>query len=262
MDMRSKRKERYRSKRMQEANYIRGINREIFRELTQSGKLKNMAGIVGAVKELNAVKDICGLPFEGYLGKIETIRPSGVRDEVNIAFEWEVPYRRYGIEEFDVIQEFALGSRIMLTGKIQTLKDYGTGRRLVYVLADFITKAEGAPIQNDIAVTGEIVYKPRYRETPRGRHITDIFVKVQKELAPGSCYIPCVCWEDQADTVAGWKEGDRVSLLARYQSREYMKTVRSADGTTMRERRKAYELSVQMIVRTGGSEDMRVLRKF
>lgn len=241
---------------MQETNFIKEINREIFGEITRSGKLKNMAGIVGTVKELNAVTDLCGLPFEGYLGKVETVRPSGARDEVNIAFERDIPYNRYGIEEFDVIQEFAPGSPVMLTGKIQTLKDYGTGKAFVYILADFIIKSPNTPLQNNIAIIGEIVYKPKYRETPRGRHITDIFVKVQKELAPGSCYIPCICWEDQADTVAGWKEGDRVSLLARYQSREYMKTVRNADGTMVREWRKAYELSVQMIERTGGSENV------
>ena len=49
-----------------------------------------------------------------------------------------VPYRACNGIEFDVMQEFVEGSRLLLTGKVQTLKDFQSGRLLVYILADFM----------------------------------------------------------------------------------------------------------------------------
>lgn len=239
-------------------DFLKEINTEIMEEMTERGKLRNVAGLVGEIKELAAVKEICGLPFNGYLGKIETTRPSGIADEVVIAFEREIPQKSTA-GAVDVLKEFAPGSRLLLTGKIQTLKDFATGHTLVFILADFVAASPKAVLQDEIAITGELAFKPTHRETPRGKRISDIFVNVQKELAPGCCCIPCICWQEQADEVASWQQGDKVKLLARYQSREYDKVLDEffTDGElTDRavERRTAYELSVQAIERIGGKE--------
>ena len=87
----------------------------------------------------------------------------------------------------------------MLTGKAQTLKDFQSGRLLVYILADFVAVSEKAVEQDEVAVRGIIANKPTHRETPRGKHITDITVKVRNELTGGSCFLPCICWQEQAD---------------------------------------------------------------
>lgn len=60
----------------------------------------------------------------GYMAKLETVRPSGVPDEVTVVFAEDVPYRACNGIEFDVMQEFVEGSRLLLTGKVQTLKDF------------------------------------------------------------------------------------------------------------------------------------------
>lgn len=228
-------------------DFTKDLNTDILDELTKGGKLDNVVGLAGTVTELEEVKNICGLPFRGYLGKVETERPNGVTDEVAVAFEWDTPYKVYDGIEFDVLREFSAGSRLLISGKIQTLKDFENGRVLVFVLADYVALSPKAMSQDDIAIAGELAYMPKHRETPKGKRITDIFVKVQNVLTAGTCYIPCICWQETADEVAGWKQGDKVELLGRYQSRQYEKVIDADSGS--RERRTAYEVSVQLIKR-------------
>lgn len=78
------------------------------------------------------------------------------------------------------------------------------GNLLVYILADFVAVSEKAVEQDEAAVRGVIANKPTYRETPRGKRITDITVKVRNELTGGSCFLPCICWQEQADEAAQW----------------------------------------------------------
>ena len=133
-------------------------------------------------------------------------------------------------------------------GKVQL----STGRQLVFALADFVALSPKAEQQNDIVLVGEIVYKPTYRETPRGKRISDIFVKVKNQLTKCSSLIPCICWNETADEVANWLPGDTVKLIGRLQSREYEKLIEElyADGVVaerVTETRTAYEVSVHTI---------------
>lgn len=136
---------------------------------------------------------------------------------------------------------------------MQTLKDFASGKMLVFVLADFVATSPKAMTQDDIALVGELAYTPKHRETPRGKRITDIFIKVQNVLTAGTCHIPCICWQETADEVAGWQQGDKVKLLGRYQSREYKKLI-DIDKQTI-ETRTAYEVSVSQIKRVGEAEN-------
>ena len=113
-------------------------------ELTGGGIKGNAAGLVGTLTQIKEIKQLCGLPFCGYMAKLETVRPSGVPDEVTVVFAEDVPYRACNGIEFDVMQEFVEGSRLLLTGKVQTLKDFQSGRLLVYILADFVAVSEKA----------------------------------------------------------------------------------------------------------------------
>lgn len=227
-------------------NFKKDLNAGILDDLTKGGKIKNAVGLAGEVKELAAVTNICGLPFSGYLGKIETPRPSGNMDEVVVAFEENTPFKQNGVE-FDVLREFAAGSRLLVAGKMQTLKNFESGRVLVYVLAEFVALSPKAMQQDDVALVGELAYKPIHRVTPRGKRITDIFVMVKNELRGNKCFIPCICWQETADEVAEWQQGDTVELLGRYQSRQYEKVIDAESGS--REQRTAYEVSVQLINR-------------
>lgn len=167
-------------------DFLRDLDTAIMDELTGGGIKGNAAGLVGTLTQIKEIKQLCGLPFCGYMAKLETVRPSGVPDEVTVVFAEDVPYRACNGIEFDVMQEFVEGSRLLLTGKVQTLKDFQSGRLLVYILADFVAVSEKAVEQDEAAVRGVIANKPTYRETPRGKRITDITVKVRNELTGGS----------------------------------------------------------------------------
>ena len=82
---------------------------------------------------------------------------------------------------------------------------------------------------------------------------SDITVKVKNEITGGSCYLPCICWQGQADEAAQWQQGDTVELLGRYQSRQYEKVLDAATGE--REQRTAYEVSVRLIRRKEEAEN-------
>lgn len=182
-------------------DFLRDLDTAIMDELTGGGIKGNAAGLVGTLTQIKKIKQLCGLPFCGYMAKLETVRPSGVPDKVTVVFAEDVPYRACNGIEFDVMQEFVEGSRLLLTGKVQTLKDFQSGRLLVYILADFVAVSEKAVEQDEAAVRGVIANKPTYRETPRGKRITDITVKVRNELTGGSCFLPCICWQEQADEI-------------------------------------------------------------
>ena len=246
-------KERAGSMTKKKPDFLRDLDTAIMDELTGGGIKENAAGLVGTLTQIKEIKQLCGLPFCGYMAKLETVRPSGVPDEVTVVFAEDVPYRACNGIEFDVMQEFVEGSRLLLTGKAQTLKDFQSGRLLVYILADFVAVSEKAVEQDEVAVRGIIANKPTHRETPRGKRITDITVKVRNELTGGSCYLPCICWQEQADEVEQWQQGDTVELLGRYQSRQYEKVLDTDTGE--REQRTAYEVSVRLIRRKEEAEN-------
>lgn len=230
-------------------DFIKDLNADILDELTKGGRMRNAAGLAGEITELEEVTNICGLPFSGYLGKVETERPSGIKDEVVIAFtEQEVNRGKTG-DGLHLKNYYKIGSRLLISGKVQTLKNFESGRVLVFILADYVALSPKAEQQDDVALVGELAYMPKHRETPRGKRITDIFIKVQNMLTAGTCYIPCICWQETADEVAGWQQGDKVKLLGRYQSREYQKGI--AGETVDWETRTAYEISVSQIKRIG-----------
>ena len=136
----------------------------------------------------------------------------------------------------------------MVIGKMQTFKDFTTGKVLVYVLAEYAAPVEGEhwENQNDVTLTGKLGRGITYRETPKGKRITDVMVIVPNVIKGNSCYIPCICWQQVADEVKDWEEGTEVVLTGRLHSREYTKRV--DDDTT--EQRTCYEVSVNTIEKT------------
>jgi len=161
-------------------DFLRDLDTAIMDELTGGGIKGNAAGLVGTLTQIKEIKQLCGLPFCGYMAKLETVRPSGAPDEVTVVFAEDVPYRACNGIEFDVMQEFVEGSRLLLTGKVQTLKDFQSGRLLVYILADFVAVSEKAVEQDEAAVRGVIANKPTYRETPRGNSCAGIDGAIRK----------------------------------------------------------------------------------
>lgn len=211
----------------------------------------NMAGIAGELKEIDMVTQLYGFPFCGYLAKVEVPRPGGVLDEIIIAFTGEAAAET-GQSDIDFIRRKIVGKKVIAYGKVQALKNLWTGRVLVFILAEFIRMAQYPMPQDDVMLRGIIANDPVYRETPRGKRITNITVETENVLMKSKCFIPCICWQDQADEAAGWAKGDTVELLGRYQSRQYEKIIDARSGS--RELRITHEISVQLVSRKGRQE--------
>ena len=233
-------------KRDKKSDFLRELNAGILDDLTKQGRENNIAGLAGELTQLEEVAQICGLPFSGYLAKIETQRPSGIVDEVVVAFTGEAA-AVIGEPDVESIKQRIVGSKVIASGRVQTLKDFKSGKVLVFILADFIRTAENPLQQDDVALMGEIARAPQYRTTPRGKRITDFYIKTENVLTHNNSYIPCICWEETAEEVATWQQGDKVELLGRYQSRNYRKVIDADTGE--REERVAYELSANFIRR-------------
>ena len=74
-----------------------------------------------------------------------------------------------------------------------------------------------------------------------GREICDLLVAVNRHYGR-SDYLPCIAWGQNARTAATWQVGQRVHILGRIQSREYVKNL--PDGAVTKT---AYEVSVTHI---------------
>ena len=228
-------------------DFLRDINTGSMEEVARGGIKDNAAGLAGGLKEVEEVTELCGLRFNGYLAKVETPRPQGTLDEVIVAFTEAVLSRGKTGDGLHIENFLTRGSKVLVSGKVQTLKDFESGSVLVFILADFVGLVKNPMMQDNVALCGVIAHEPVYRTTPRGKRITDISVMVKNELTGNKCFIPCICWQGEADEVAGWQQGDAVELLGRYQSRQYEKVIDADSGS--RERRTAYEISVQLINR-------------
>ena len=68
-------------------DFLRDLDTAIMDELTGGGIKGNAAGLVGTLTQIKEIKQLCGLPFCGYMAKLETVRPSGVPDEVRSIYE-------------------------------------------------------------------------------------------------------------------------------------------------------------------------------
>lgn len=113
-------------------DFLRDLDTAIMDELTGGGIKGNAAGLVGTLTQIKEIKQLCGLPFCGYMAKLETVRPSGVPDEVTVVFAEDVPYRACNGIEFDVMQEFVEGGEAgikaiqQLAGMVDSLKQCQT----------------------------------------------------------------------------------------------------------------------------------------
>lgn len=74
-------------------DFLRDLDTAIMDELTGGGIKGNAAGLVGTLTQIKEIKQLCGLPFCGYMAKLETVRPSGAPDEVTVVFAEDVPYK-------------------------------------------------------------------------------------------------------------------------------------------------------------------------
>ena len=198
----------------------------------------NAVALIGImVQELEKVTSIYGQQYKGYSTVIKTARKSGQEDEAVVFCPEDV-------------QQITAGTPVICYGKLQTFKNYKSGKVLVYVLAEmFIAVGERYEAENEVRLKGALGKGITYRQTPNGKHITDIKIITPNAIREGgSCYVPAVCWNRAADEVKDWAEGTQVEVEGRLQSRTYQK--KTEDGETVA--LTCYEVSIYKITKAEG----------
>lgn len=198
----------------------------------------NAVALIGVMaQELKEISSIYGQQYKGYTTIVKTTRRSGQEDEAVVVCPQDTA-------------QIAAGTPVICYGKLQTFKNYKSGKVLVYVLAQlFMAAGERYEPENEVRLKGALGKGITHRHTPNGKHITDIKIITPNAIREGgSCYVPAICWNKAADKVKDWAEGTQVELAGRLQSRTYHK--KTEDGEAVAHT--CYEVSVYKITKTEG----------
>ena len=154
------------------------------------------------------------------------------------------------------ISERLMGDRIKPGAKFCAIGQFRSYNKLDgedgksrLMLAVFVTEVLDAPISrvpNQILLSGYICKPTVYRTTPLNREIADALLAVNRAYNK-SDYIPTIAWGRNARFMQELKVGDRVTLIGRIQSREYVK--QHADGAVTMT---AYEVSISRVMASYG----------
>lgn len=207
-------------------------------------KQDNVAAAAGYMREIKEIEKICGIPFFGYQITLEVEKESEGKDKIIVVLP------RYaagliGEPTIESIKWHCEGKKALVMGTVQTLRDHDTGETLVFILASFSKIVEHPLLQNDVLIRGIIARKPRYKKTPKGKRITELYILSGSQLTKSMCQIPCICRGQQAEDAKKYKKWDVVELTGRYLGREYTKVIDAATGKT--EKRTVREISVREI---------------
>lgn len=136
------------------------------------------------------------------------------------------------------------GAKIRLKGELQSkIHRSEKGSRLfLYVFVKEIS--EYAEDENAVGIIGETITQTVFRETPRGRIITDVLIKVPRN-SNRDIYakVPLLAWNDDAARISNAPVGTKMFVEGRLQSRSYIKFY---DDETS-EKRTVNELSAKYI---------------
>lgn len=159
-----------------------------------------------------------------YTFYISVKRQSGTIDVIPIiASDWLIDASRISLDTY-----------VKINGQFRSFVTT-QGKTILSVFAtELECSEEVSEDENMIYIEGCICKAPTHRQTPLGRHITDILVAVDRPYQKTD-YLPCICWGNSAIAMAEVKANTRISIVGRLQSREYQKR----DVTKV-----AYEISV------------------
>ena len=163
-----------------------------------------------------------------YTISLLTARKSGAVDKLSVV----IP----GV----ILQDLNTDDKIKICGEVRTRMDR-EGHKIIYVFAKSVenTKEEDC---NIVEVMGKVCTRPYYRETPKGRQITEITVLTCRKCGVND-FVPCIAWGRQAHMAALSDLSADIYIRGRLQSRDYNKC--TDEGNIIKT---AYEVSANEIV--------------
>lgn len=167
---------------------------------------------------------------KSYTAFVNTMRTSEVYDRLPI-----------------IVSEKLIDSTVSYDGKnIKILGDYrsfNSNKKLcLNVFAHTMEIVDDDHLHvNEVFIEGYVCKIPFYRQTPKGRFITELLVAINRRYGK-SDYLPCIAWGRNAGFASRFEVGTLIRAEGRIQSREYTKVVDGAEET-----RVAYEISIKWV---------------
>ena len=195
----------------------------------------NKVNITGIMIGVGHTDEVAGIPFKGHILTLLLQRTNDKIDEVIAVISDNINNN---------IDRIGVNIPVSIQGEIQTTRDYRNNKVYKYVLVDKfeILELDEFSYSNHIKLCGTIKHIA-HRKLNAGIKITDFKVTVNNRLTGKVCYIPCVSWDRNAETVKNWNAGDTVELCGKIRSRDYIKATEEGDV----EEKRAYEISVDTI---------------
>ena len=143
-----------------------------------------------------------------------------------------------------LIDNFEIGKKIGLEGQFRSYNKQVEGKSKLMLTVFVRNVVDYCPNANPnyIEVIGFICKDPVYRTTPFNREICDILIAVNRSYNK-SDYLPLIAWGRNARYSQNFKVGDRIKIIGRIQSREYVKKINDYENVT----KTAYEVSLNKI---------------
>lgn len=143
-----------------------------------------------------------------------------------------------------LIDNFEIGKKIGIEGQFRSYNKQVDNKSKLMLTVFVRNLIEYNPNTNPnyIEVIGFVCKEPIYRTTPFNREICDILIAVNRSYNK-SDYLPLIAWGRNARYSQNFKVGDRIKIVGRIQSREYVKKISEYENVT----RTAYEVSLNKI---------------
>lgn len=142
-----------------------------------------------------------------------------------------------------LLSEILEHNKIVVHGKI--VSKMCDKKMQTYVVVNVVKEYSGDD-RNEVYLKGFTSKAVKFRITPHGREIADVFIAVNEESdgkITDSNYIPCICWNETARAAMNLLTGTPIEITGRLQSRTFKKKL---DGE-MKELRVIYEVSANCV---------------
>lgn len=146
-----------------------------------------------------------------YSFELESERTSGAVDKVRCLIGSELVN--------EVCRE-----KVKVVGEIRSRKYVREGKCHLWVYVYVMDVLQYEEDDNFVEITGIVSAEPTFRKTPRGKTISDIFLRSYRNV---NCMqydrVPVVTWGNCARKTSELHVGSKVKVIGRLQSREYIK---------------------------------------
>ncbi len=151
-----------------------------------------------------------------------------------------------------LIFDFKVGKLIGIEGQFRSYNKQvdNKSKLILSVFARSVVDYSEITNPNYIEVVGYVCKEPIYRTTPFNREICDILIAVNRSYNK-SDYLPLIAWGRNARYSKNFKVGDKIKIVGRIQSREYIKKLNEDESIT----KTAYEVSLNKITKVNEDED-------